>query len=243
MIFFPAIDLRGGQVVRLEQGRFDAETVYGTDASHVASGFWEAGARALHVVDLDGALGGEMHNLNSIRAITKLHPGLFVQMGGGLRTVEAVERVLEAGVSRAVIGTRACESLPFLKELVEKFGREKIAVGIDAKEGLVSTRGWTVPSKWMAIDLAKAVLNEGIETIIYTDIATDGMLTGPNYKALAELQAAAPTAKLVASGGVASIDHLKALASMSPAPAAVIVGKAIYEGKVRVEEALIACGG
>jgi phosphoribosylformimino-5-aminoimidazole carboxamide ribotide isomerase len=241
MILFPAIDLRGGQVVRLEQGRFDAETVYGTDAVAVAESFWQAASPALHVVDLDGALGGEMKNLRSIQAVLQKLPKLFVQMGGGLRSVEAVERVLAVGVSRVVIGTRACESLPFVGELVQRFGGDKIAIGIDARDGIVSTRGWTVPSQWKATDLAQAVSKEGVQTIIYTDIATDGMLTGPNFPALAELQKAVPQVRLVASGGVASVAHVETLAKVRPALSGVIIGKAIYEGKIRVAEALKAC--
>ncbi len=241
MILFPAIDLRGGRVVRLQQGRFDAETVYAEEPLTVAQEFVAAGATALHVVDLDGALSGDLQNLNSIQLVTQKLPSLFVQMGGGLRTREAVERVLTAGVSRAVIGTKACESLPFLTELVNEFGADRIAVGIDAKNGVVSTRGWTVPSQWMAVDLAKAVVQHGIRTIIYTDIATDGMLTGPNFEALTTLQTAEPSAQYVASGGVANIKHIGDLIAVKPALSGAIVGKAIYEKTLDLREALALC--
>ena len=203
MHIFPAIDLRGGNVVRLEQGRAEAQTVYGSDPVGVAESFHAAGARYLHMVDLDGAFTGELKNLHLIAAVAKASP-LFIQVGGGLRTEEAIGQVLQTGVRRIVIGTRACESLPFVGEMVKKFGADRIAVGIDAKDGIVSTKGWTAPSHWTAPGLARAVAGQGVRTIIYTDIATDGMGTGPNLKALGELIAAVPQTSVVASGGVAT---------------------------------------
>jgi phosphoribosylformimino-5-aminoimidazole carboxamide ribotide isomerase len=237
MDIYPAIDLRDGQVVRLEQGRAEAQTVYGADPVAVARQFHEEGARHLHMVDLDGAFTGEFKNLRLVEEVSSAVP-IFIEMGGGLRTRTAIERVLAAGVQRAVIGTAACESLSFVRDMVAKFGPEKIAVGIDAKNGIVSTKGWTAPSKWTAPDLARAVAAEGVQTIIYTDIATDGMFTGPNLPALAELGRTVPEVHLIASGGVASLDHIKALRDSEAKIGSAIIGKAIYDGKLTVADAI-----
>jgi phosphoribosylformimino-5-aminoimidazole carboxamide ribotide isomerase len=237
MDIYPAIDLRDGQVVRLEQGRADAQTVYATDPVAVARQFYEEGARHLHMVDLDGAFTGEFRNLNLVGAVSQAVP-LFIEMGGGLRSRTAIEHVLAVGVQRAVIGTAACESLSFVRDMVERFGAEKIAVGIDAKNGVVSTKGWTAPSKWTAPDLARAVAAEGVRTIIYTDIATDGMFTGPNLAALAELARTVPQVDLIASGGVATLDHIVSLRDSEARVMGAIVGKAIYDGKLTVADAI-----
>jgi phosphoribosylformimino-5-aminoimidazole carboxamide ribotide isomerase len=237
MHIYPAIDLRDGQVVRLEQGRAEAQTVYGTDPVAVARQFYAAGARHLHMVDLDGAFTGEFRNLKLVEAVSQAVP-MFIEMGGGLRSRTAIERVLAVGVSRAVIGTAACESLSFVRDMVAKFGAERIAVGIDAKNGVVSTKGWTAPSTWTAPDLARAVAAEGVRTIIYTDIATDGMFTGPNLPALAELARLVPQVELIASGGVASLEHIVALREAEAHVAGVIVGKAIYDRKLDLAEAI-----
>jgi phosphoribosylformimino-5-aminoimidazole carboxamide ribotide isomerase len=241
MHIFPAIDLRGEKVVRLEQGRADAETVYGADPVAVAEGFQTAGATHLHMVDLDGAFTGELKNLHLVAAVRRATP-LFLELGGGMRSESAVAQALEAGVDRVVIGTRACESLEFLFDLVRKFGVEKIAVGIDSKDGIVSTRGWTAPSPWTAPDLARAVVDQGVRTIIYTDIATDGMFTGPNLGALRELAAAVPRARIIASGGVANIEHIASLRTLGEAIDGVIIGKALYDGKLKLPDALRASG-
>jgi phosphoribosylformimino-5-aminoimidazole carboxamide ribotide isomerase len=241
MHIFPAIDLRGGKVVRLEQGRPDAETIYGTDPVAVAESFRAAGAKYLHMVDLDGAFTGELKNLHLVAAVAKaLHPSLFIELGGGMRTDEAIAQALKAGVDRVVIGTRACESLPFVRGVVKKFSAEKIAVGIDAKDGIVSTQGWTAPSSWTAPDLARAVAAQGVRTIIYTDIETDGMFTGPNLNALRELSAAVPEAGIIASGGVANIEHIRSLRTLGEAISGVIIGKALYDGKLKLVDALLA---
>ncbi len=241
MHIFPAIDLRGGKVVRLEQGRAEAQTVYGDNPVPVAEGFSAAGAKYLHMVDLDGAFTGELKNLHLVAAVAKESP-LFIELGGGMRNEKAIGLALEAGVDRVVIGTRACESLEFLREVVEKFGAEKIAVGIDAKDGIVSTKGWTAPSKWTAPDLGRAVQEQGVRTIIYTDIATDGMFTGPNLPALNELMAAVPQARIIASGGVANADHVRALRGLGGQISGVIIGKALYDGKLSLVDALRASG-
>jgi phosphoribosylformimino-5-aminoimidazole carboxamide ribotide isomerase len=237
MHIFPAIDLRGGRVVRLEQGRAEAETVYGNDPVRVAESFRAAGAKYIHMVDLDGAFTGELKNLHLVAAVTKSCP-LFVELGGGMRTEDAIGQALAAGVGRVVIGTRACESLPFVRAVVEKFGSDRIAVGIDAKNGVVSTKGWTAPSAWTAPHLARAVAKQGVRTIIYTDIATDGMLTGPNLKALQELSVAVPKARIIASGGVATLEHIQSLRALGDSIEGVIIGKALYDGKLSLADAL-----
>jgi phosphoribosylformimino-5-aminoimidazole carboxamide ribotide isomerase len=241
MHIYPAIDLRGGKVVRLEQGRAEAQTVYELDPVAVARDFYAQGARHLHMVDLDGAFTGQFQNLHLIRAVAQAAP-LFIELGGGLRTAEAIERALAAGIHRVVIGTRACESLPIVLEMVEKFGAEKIAVGIDAKDGIVSTKGWTAPSKWTAPELAAAVAEQGVKTVIYTDIATDGMFTGPNLAALAELARGVPQIDLIASGGVASLAHVESLRGLGRRIEGVIIGKALYDGKLTVADAIRAAG-
>jgi phosphoribosylformimino-5-aminoimidazole carboxamide ribotide isomerase len=241
MDIFPAIDLRGGKIVRLEQGRAEAETVYGIDPIGVAESFRADGARHLHMVDLDGAFTGELKNLSLVAAVAKACP-LFIQVGGGLRTEKAIGQALEAGVGRVVIGTRACESLSFVREAVKKFGPERIAVGIDAKKGIVSTKGWTAPSAWTAPDLARAVVEQGVRTVIYTDIATDGMFTGPNLPALRELAAAVPQTAIIASGGMATLEHVRSLVGLGKAIAGAIIGKALYDGKLKLAEAIRAAG-
>ena len=237
MHIFPAIDLRGGKVVRLEQGRAEAQTVYGDDPVAVAAGFHAAGARHLHMVDLDGAFTGKLTNLDLVMAVAESSP-LFIELGGGMRTEAAIAEALEAGVDRVVVGTRACESLPFVRTVVEKFGAERIAVGIDAKDGVVSTRGWTAPSRWIAPDLARAVAEQGVRTIIYTDIATDGMFTGPNIKSLLELAAAVPEVDIIASGGVATIEHVRMLGLLGDQISGVIIGKALYDGKLNLADVM-----
>ena len=237
MHIFPAIDLRGGKVVRLEQGRAEAQTIYGDDPVAVAESFHAAGATYLHMVDLDGAFTGELKNLHLVAAVAKSSP-LFIELGGGMRNEAAIAKALAAGVDRVVIGTRACESLPFLREVVDKFGAEKIAVGIDAKDGIVSTKGWTAPSTWTAPDLAHAVQDQGLRTIIYTDISTDGMFTGPNLGALRELASAVPGVKIIASGGVANLEHIQSLHTLGDAIEGVIIGKALYDGKLKLAEAI-----
>lgn len=228
-------------MVRLEQGRAEAQTIYGDDPVRVAESFRAAGAKYLHMVDLDGAFGGELKNLALVAAVAKASP-LFIELGGGLRTEEAIARALDTGVRRVVVGTRACESLPFVRAMVEKFGADRIAVGIDARDGVVSTKGWTAPSPWTAPDLARAVAVQGVRTIIYTDIATDGMFTGPNLKALQELSAAVPGVDLIASGGVATLGHVEALRGLGGKIAGVIIGKALYDGKLNLPDVLKAAG-
>lgn len=237
MTIYPAIDIKGGRCVRLSQGRADQETVYVDEPATVAAQFQAAGSLWVHVVDLDGAFGGEPRNLSAVQAIVAL--GLKVQMGGGLRTREAVERVLGLGVSRVVIGTRAAESAAFVGELVHTFG-EKIAVGIDAKNGHVAVKGWVDTTGMSAVALARRMDALGVRTLIHTDISTDGMLTGPNFNAQ-EAMCAAVSANVVASGGVSEREDVEGLMEIKkrrPNLDGVIIGKALYEHRVELADLL-----
>lgn len=237
MTIYPAIDIKGGRCVRLTQGRADQETVYAENPADVAREFRAAGSAWVHVVDLDGAFAGEPQNLAAVQAIAAL--GMKVQLGGGLRTRAAVERALGFGVSRVVIGTRAAESEAFVGELVQAFG-EKIAVGIDAKNGQVAVKGWVATANLTAIALARRMDALGVRTLIHTDIGTDGMLTGPNLAAQ-EAMLAAGKFNVIASGGVSRREDVIALAKLAQRHASlngVIVGKALYEKRVELRDLL-----
>ncbi len=237
MTIYPAIDIKGGRCVRLTQGRADQETVYAENPAEVAAQFKAAGARWVHVVDLDGAFAGESKNLNAVRAITAL--GLNVELGGGLRDRIAVDRALGLGVSRVVIGTRAAESETFVGELVKIYG-DKIAVGIDAKNGHVAVKGWVDTTGITALAMAQRMDQLGVRTLIYTDISTDGMLTGPNLAAQ-EAMLNAVKCNVIASGGISQqsdVSSIKALAKKHANLDGVIIGKAIYEKRVDLAAAL-----
>ncbi len=237
MTIYPAIDIKGGRCVRLTQGRADQETIYAENPADVAAQFRAAGSAWVHVVDLDGAFAGEPQNLVAVQAILAL--GMKVELGGGLRTRAAVERALGLGVSRVVIGTRAAESESFVGELVQAFA-EKIAVGIDAKDGKVAVKGWVDTTGTGALDLAKRMDAIGVRTIIYTDIGTDGMLTGPNFAAQ-EAMLAAGKFRVIASGGVSRREDVVKLTALAQSHAnldGVIVGKALYEKRVELGDLL-----
>jgi phosphoribosylformimino-5-aminoimidazole carboxamide ribotide isomerase len=235
MIIFPAIDLMGGQVVRLEQGKAEAKTVYGDDPVAVALQWKEQGAEWLHVVDLDGAFDGKPQNLDWVGKIAAA-VGIPIELGGGMRNEAIMAEAFQRGVARVVIGTKACDSLDFVRKVSDRFGGEKIAVGIDAKNGRVATKGWTEASEWDAITLAQGVSVSGAGTIIYTDIATDGMFTGPNFPALKDLMEATDL-QVIASGGVATVEHIKKLREIEGLYGA-IVGKALYDKKITLAEIL-----
>ncbi len=242
MDVLPAIDLRGGRCVRLLQGRADAETVYSDDPAAMAASFRDAGAAWVHVVDLDGAFNGEPANADAVRAIVA--SGLRVELGGGLRDAGTVSRVLAGGVSRVVIGTRAAGDPAFVAELVRAHG-DRIAVGIDARDGHVAVKGWVETTGVQALDLARAMEQAGVRTLIYTDIATDGMLSGPNIPAL-EAMLSTVTCNVIASGGVATLAHIEALAALALRHvnlAGAITGKAIYERTLDLKAALKAAAG
>ena len=235
MKIYPAIDIKNGRCVRLLQGRADQETVYHSDPLEPARLFAIEGSAWVHVVDLDGAFTGTPVNLDVIVEIAKL--GLKVQMGGGLRSIEAVEQVLNAGVSRAVVGTRACQDLDFVKRLVKEFGSQ-VAVGIDAKDGKVATHGWTKGTDREVLVLARTLEDLGVSTLIHTDIATDGMMKGPNIAAQTALLERVST-DVIASGGVSrkeDIENLQGLATQYPHLKGVIVGKALYEGTISLKD-------
>ncbi len=238
MQIFPAIDLKNGRCVRLTQGRASEETVYYEDPVTPALAFQAAGTEWVHVVDLDGAFEGVPRNLAHVARIAAT--GLKVQLGGGLRTLNDVEEAFHAGVRRVVIGTRACHDPQFVTGLVHRFGAERLAVGIDAHDGRVAVEGWKNVSVVRAEELARRVCDLGIQTIIHTDIATDGTLQGPNFKAQQAMLLATP-ARLIASGGVArreDIVQFAEIARLQPRLEGVIVGKAIYEKKVELADLL-----
>jgi len=238
MIVYPAIDLRGGRVVRLLQGRADAETVYFHDPSAPARRWKAAGAEWVHVVDLDGAFDGASANREAVSGI--LETGMKVQLGGGMRSMEDVDKALDAGVSRVVIGTRAAVEPQFVAELVKAFGADRIAVGIDAKGGRVAIKGWVDTLEKDALELAREVESHGATTIIYTDISRDGMLVGPNFEAQ-KAMCEAVSCRIIASGGVAypaDITRFREMALRHPNLDGVITGKALYEGKIDLHDAL-----
>ncbi|MGG0741081.1 1-(5-phosphoribosyl)-5-[(5-phosphoribosylamino)methylideneamino]imidazole-4-carboxamide isomerase [Niallia taxi] len=233
---YPAIDMRGGKCVRLLQGDYDKETVYGDSPFDMAKGFADQGAEWIHMVDLDGAKDGKrVNDLFVIEAANKL--GVSVQIGGGIRTEEDIAHYLENGVTRVIIGSIAISNPDFAIEMIKKYG-SAIALGIDAKNGFVATHGWIETSETQAVDLGKRFADAGAENFIFTDIATDGMLSGPNVSAVREL-AAVTKKNVIASGGVSSLADLAALKQYdADGVAGAIIGKALYEGRFTLREAL-----
>jgi phosphoribosylformimino-5-aminoimidazole carboxamide ribotide isomerase len=237
MTIYPAIDLRNGRCVRLFQGKADQETVYFENPAEPARSWEEAGATHLHVVDLDGAFAGSSANLDAVRSILRVE-GLKVQLGGGMRDETAIDKALSLGLDRVIIGTRACEEPEWIGSLVEKFGAEKIVVGIDAKDGMVATKGWVETTQTDAIELAKSLQSMGLRWIIHTDVATDGAMKGPNLDAQKKMAQAVPECQVIASGGVtkeSDIDELRSLSFEQPNLEGVIIGKALYEGTVNLQ--------
>ncbi|WP_046178201.1 1-(5-phosphoribosyl)-5-[(5-phosphoribosylamino)methylideneamino]imidazole-4-carboxamide isomerase [Domibacillus tundrae] len=233
---YPAIDMRGGKCVRLVQGDYNQETVYGDSPFDMAKSFVEQGAEWIHMVDLDGAKDGQrVNDTFVIEAAQKLNAK--VQIGGGIRTEEDVKHYLENGVDRVIIGSLAVKEPELVKNWLRTYG-DKIAIGLDAKGGYVATHGWLETSSVKAIDLAKEFAEAGAETFIFTDIANDGMLSGPNTEATAEL-ARATGKSVIASGGVSSLDDLRDLAKWkNDGLSGAICGKSIYTGRFTVKEAL-----
>lgn len=237
MELYPAIDLRGGEVVRLAQGASDRQTSYGTDPAAQASTFAAAGARWLHVVDLDRAF-GTGDNASAIAGIVAaVGATLAVQVGGGVRSVERARTLVDLGVTRVILGTAAAERPALVHEVVAALGPERVVVGIDARDGAVAVRGWTETSALTATDLAVRVAGQGVRTVIYTDIARDGMLGGPDLDGSVALQEAAGVS-VIASGGIATLDDLRAVAAAGLGGA--ITGRALYEGRFSLADALAA---
>ncbi|MBA2875741.1 1-(5-phosphoribosyl)-5-[(5-phosphoribosylamino)methylideneamino]imidazole-4-carboxamide isomerase [Thermaerobacillus caldiproteolyticus] len=233
---YPAIDMRGGKCVRLLQGDYNKETVYGDSPVDMAALFAEQGATWIHMVDLDGAKEGKRVNDRFVLEVVK-QLNVNVQIGGGIRTEEDIVYYLENGVARVILGSAAIANPPFVKEMLKKYG-ERIAVGIDAKNGFVATEGWLNTSNVKATELGKELAEAGAQTFIFTDIATDGMLSGPNIQAVAEM--ARVTGKnVIASGGVSSLADIKALKEFTKdGVVGAIVGKALYTKQFTVAEAL-----
>ncbi|MEK4883615.1 1-(5-phosphoribosyl)-5-[(5-phosphoribosylamino)methylideneamino]imidazole-4-carboxamide isomerase [Bacillus sp. FSL W8-0223] len=233
---YPAIDMRGGKCVRLLQGDYDKETVYGDSPFEMAKKFVDQGAAWIHMVDLDGAKNGMRINDRYVLEAAQKLPAK-VQVGGGIRSEQDVIHYLENGVDRVIIGSMAVSNPDLVLELVRTYG-SKIAVGLDAKDGYVAVHGWLETSQIKAVELGKRLAEGGVETFIFTDIATDGMLSGPNIEAAVEL-AKATGKQVIASGGVRSLSDLQALkAYENEGVSGAIVGKAIYTGQFSLQEAL-----
>ena len=236
MIVIPAVDIKDGRCVRLIQGRMESETVYSDDPAAMAKKWEASGAECLHVIDLDGAVEKSIRNSAAIARIVS-EVSMPVQVGGGIRNQETVQHLLENGVSRVIIGTEAIRNPAFVEECCRMYPG-KIVVGIDARNGEVSIEGWTQSTGVRAIDLAKRFEDSGVSAINFTDIQRDGMLTGPNVTATAEL-AKAVSIPIVASGGVSGIEDIKRLLSISElGVVGVIVGKALYNGNLDLAEAI-----
>lgn len=235
MVILPAIDLKGGVCVRLRQGRAEDVTTYNSDPAAQAADWRSQGGEELHVVDLDGAFAGTPRHSAVIAKVIEAFGGP-VEVGGGLRSPETVKAVLDAGATRAILGSAALENREFLKEMVRLYGA-RIAVGIDARDGLVQTRGWVETTAVKAVDFAAECDSMGVASIIYTDTATDGMLGGPNLRQMAAICDAAPGVAITASGGVSSpADVANLLALGKTNLRAAIVGKALYDGRTTLRE-------
>ena len=233
----PAIDLLGGECVRLAQGRYDQATTYDVDPGAVAGRFRAAGIRRLHVVDLDGAREGRPANVSAIAAVVRAAGDVPVQLGGGIRTLDAVQAALDLGVDRVILGTVALREPALVRSAAKRFSGQ-IAVGIDARDGRVAVEGWMETSDARAVDLARSFEEAGVCALIYTDIARDGMLTGPNLDATAAL-ADVVSIPVIASGGVGSeSDVVAAAALIKRGVSGVIVGRALYTGAVGLESVL-----
>jgi phosphoribosylformimino-5-aminoimidazole carboxamide ribotide isomerase len=236
MQLFPSIDLRGGQVVRLTQGDFDRMDVYSDHPADIAREFREAGAQNLHVVDLDGAKTGEMVNLPAIREILAAgNP--FIEVGGGIRDEARICRYLELGVARVILGTVAVDDFDFTAAMIKKYG-DKIAVGVDAKDGNVAVRGWLNKTDVDALEFCQRLCDAGISTIIYTDISKDGAMAGTNLELYQILQNKL-SCDITASGGISSLEELKILRDMGLYAA--ILGKSLYTGAIDLKEAVRLC--
>lgn len=235
-MIYPAIDLRQGQVVRLQEGDPLRQTQYGTDPAGVAQRWLAAGAQWLHVVNLDGAFGeAGSENLQALQAILKVaqEKGARVQFGGGLRSLDAIQTAIESGVTRVVLGTAVVEQPELLRAALQRWGSDRVAAGLDARSGLVQVRGWQAGTPIPAIDLAQNLDEQGLRWLIFTDIARDGLQTGLNLEATVAL-AQKTRLQVIASGGVSGWDDIQAVKQASLA--GVIVGRALYEGKFDPQE-------
>lgn len=235
---FPAIDMRGGKCVRLFKGDYAQETIYGDSPFDMAKSFADAGATFIHMVDLDGAKDGERVHAKDVVRVAKELP-LRVQIGGGIRTEEDVAFYLDQGVDRVIIGSLAIREPELVASFIEKYGAERIVIGLDAKDGMVATHGWLETSNQTAIEVGQYFASKGAKHFIFTDIATDGTLQGPNIEAN-EALARATGANIIVSGGMSSLADIQAVkeAAKTTTIAGVIIGKALYTGQFTLEEAL-----
>ena len=238
MDLLPSIDVRSGRVVRLSQGEPTRQTVYGDDPLAVARQFAQAGTRWIHLVDLDRAFNEGDNSTTIRRVIDQMAPQVRIQLGGGLRTLELVRTSLDWGVERVVIGTAAATDPELVSSAVKEFGSDHLAVGIDARGGYVAIRGWSQTSSQRAGDLARRVVQDGVTTVVYTDIARDGMLSGPDLSGAVNLKATG--ASVILSGGVSGVKdiHDACVAGVD----GVVVGRALYEGRLNLTDALAAAG-
>lgn len=240
MLIIPAIDLKDGQCVRLRQGLMDDSTVFSNDPVAMAEQWVAQGARRLHLVDLNGAFAGKPINGEVVTAISKTYPDLPIQIGGGIRSLATIEHYLDAGVNFVIIGTQAVKDPEFVQEACSAFPNH-VLVGLDAKEGWVATDGWAEVSNILATDLAKQMADFGVQAIIYTDIARDGMMQGVNVEATVALAQAA-SIPVIASGGITHMGDIEALlAKAHTGIIGAITGRAIYEGTLNLAEAQAAC--
>ena len=236
MLLYPAIDLYEGKAVRLLKGEYQKMTVYSDNPAEVAKDFQKAGARCIHLVDLEGAKFGTAPNLDTIAAILR-ETNLFVEVGGGIRSMEVIEKYLSLGVNRVILGTAAVTNRAFLEEALRTYG-EKIAVGVDLKDGYVAIKGWTETSAWTADAFFADLQKLGVQTVICTDISRDGAMQGTNRELYRTLSERYPI-QLIASGGVSDLEDVKALRDMNLHGA--IIGKAYYTGAIDLREALEVC--
>ena len=241
MIIIPAIDLKGGKVVRLVRGDFSQEIVYGDDPVLVAQQWAKKGAARLHVVDLDGALTGSPRHLDVVSKIAKT-VSVPVQTGGGIRNLSAISRYLDAGVAQVILGTKACLDEAFVSKVVQVHG-DKIAVAVDVKDGRVAIEGWVRHEFMKPIPLIQRLLKQGVKTFIYTDTSRDGTMSGPAVEGLKEvLTIVGGRAKVFASGGISGLDDLLALQKLeSQGLSGAVVGRALYDGKLNLETAIEKC--
>ena len=240
MLIIPAIDLKDGLCVRLRQGDMEDSTIFSDQPATMASQWVQEGARRLHVVDLNGAFAGEPVNAGIVQEITENYPNLSVQIGGGIRDMDTIERYLKLGVSSVIIGTQAVKSPEFVTEACKAFP-DNIIVGLDAKEGFVATEGWAEISNVKAVELAKRFEQDGVDSIIYTDIARDGMMQGVNIEETVRM-AEASSIPIIASGGITNMDDIRALHEVEDKGIiGAITGRAIYEGTLDLETAQKFC--
>ena len=233
MFIYPAIDLRGGQVVRLTEGDYDRMTVYGRNPAQTAAEFQQLGSSHLHIVDLDGAKDGSLANYPAISAIAK-DTKLFMEVGGGIRSMERIESYMKLGVQRCILGTAAVRAPAFLREALREFGAT-VAVGVDVKDGLVAVSGWLEKTEKKGLDFCREMRDLGVATIIYTDISKDGRLAGPNHEIYAELSELKGL-NIIASGGVTKLEDVQRLSATGIH--GTIIGKALYTGRIALAEAL-----